>query len=195
MSDFEFNSDEHHQHVFTPTFMNLDSMWGGRVEHFPGPSHFRAILDGWSHDHLFVHGCLIPVKFSGTHLLPENLGVTDVSEGRLVKYYSIWPDLWPLLHRDRKKLRNVPPVWWNVWRTARFKEKSWKGHRKRQLRRKHVPLKIDGWKMWLSFLTWSIFKCVNFGGCTCLKLDVWKLLVKHKCLWKPKVFRWQKGFC
>ena len=64
-------------------------MWGGRVEHFPGPSHFRAILDGWSYDHLFVHGCLIPVKFSGTHLLPENLGVTDVSEGRFVKYYNL----------------------------------------------------------------------------------------------------------
>ena len=30
-----------------------------------------------------------PVKFSGTHLLPENLGVADVSEGRLVKYYNL----------------------------------------------------------------------------------------------------------
>ena len=27
--------------------------------------------------------------FSGTHLLPENLGVADVSEGRLVKYYNL----------------------------------------------------------------------------------------------------------
>ena len=41
----------------------------------------------YSHSFVYI-AVYIPVKFSGTHLLPEKLSVADVSEGRLVKIYN-----------------------------------------------------------------------------------------------------------